>query len=207
MSFDTGLTPTSELDAVNLCLFVVGESPVDTLDEDTLPESQMALKVLREESRALQTKGWSFNTDRAVKLIPDATTSNVALPANTLATVLAPKFRGYGFVVRNNAIYWSINQTFAIPYPIWADIVLLLPFDQMPEYARWYVAVRAARRFQDAQLGDGALHQFEDKDEEAAWSEFQSREAEDAEYNVVGDSPSVRNIVIRRYSYRSGSWR
>lgn len=202
MSFDTGLTPTSELDAVNLCLFVVGESPVDTLDEDTLPESQMALKVLREESRILQTRGWSFNTDLAVKLLPDVNTSQIALPANTLATVLAPTFRGRGFVVRNNAIYWATKQTFTIPSPVIADIVLLLGFDELPEYARWCVAVRAARRFQDAQLGDGQLHQFEEKDEMAAWTEFLSREAEDAEYNVVADSPSVRGVFIRRYSYR-----
>jgi len=198
MSYETGLSPTTELDAVNQLLFVVGESPVSTLDENTLVESGMALRLLRNESRALQMKGWNFNTDEHVTLPADTITGVIQLPLNTLSITFQEADKDGGLTYRAGKVYDRRAQTFSIARTIYADLVLLLPFEDMPEPARNFVMIRSCRRFQDAQLGDGALHQFEERDEVSAWAEFLSREAEDSDYNINRDSPSVRIVTSRR---------
>jgi len=199
MSFDTSLlSTTSELDAVNMMLQVVGESPIDTLDENTLIESGMALRVLRSESRALQLKGWHFNTDEHMTLLPHVTTGEIALPPTTLSITFQEADKDGALVYRAGKVYDRRAQTFAIGRKVYADLVLLLPFEDMPEPARNFVSIRSCRRFQDSQLGDSSLHQFGAQDELNAWSEFLSREAEDSDYNINRDSPSVRIVTIRR---------
>ena len=67
-------TPTyatsSELDAVNSILMSVGESPVNTLETQS-PEVAIAQTTLRQITREIQAEGWSFNSEQAVKMIPD----------------------------------------------------------------------------------------------------------------------------------------
>jgi hypothetical protein len=198
MSFDTGLSPTTELDAVNQMLVVVGESPVSTLDENTLIESGMALRLLRSESRALQMRGWNFNTDESATFLPDTVTGEVRLPLNTLSVTFHGNDTGGALTYRAGKVYDRRKQSFALARSILADVVILLPFEDMPEPARNYVMIRSCRRFQDSQLGDGALHQFEESDEMSAWAEFLGREAEDSDYNINRDSPSVRIVTSRR---------
>jgi len=200
MAYDTTYSPTTELDAVNMLLFVISESPVNTLDQDTTVAAGTALRLLREESRALQSKGWSFNRDENVALTPNASDNTISFAANTLAV----KFKGddtYGTLAyRSGKVYDRSTQSFVFvsTRAVYADIVLLLGFEDLPESARRYIAVRAARRYQDARLGDGELHQFEREDEERAAADFLADESDAQSYNVVKDSPSVRAVTIRR---------
>ena len=196
----TGLSPTTELDAVNTMLFVVGESPVDTLDDNTCAESAEALSLLRRESRALQMKGWKFNTDECCVLAAD-NDGEVKLPLNTLSVTFTGSDKYASFTYRGGKVYDRRRQTFTIGRAVMADVVVLLDFEDMPEPARRFVTIASARRLQDANLGDGSLHQFEAADEALAWAEFLGREMEDADYNINRDSPSVRAVTIRRRGY------
>jgi hypothetical protein len=198
---------TTELDAVNVMLDAISESPVATLDEDTLVDAGNALRTLRFEARALQSQGWNFNTDENAALIPDAITKEIVLPANLLSITFRGVAKGGPYTYRGGKVYDRTSQTFEIttgnagqPLTLYADMVLLLPFGDMPEAARRYVTIKSARRFQDAQLGDTALHQFGANDEEKTWAEFLSRESEDMDLNVNRDSPSVAAVTILRRS-------
>ena len=57
-----GLNLTSELEGVNKVLRMMGESPVNSL-ESQFGLAKQAHDSLREASRAIQSEGWSFNTD------------------------------------------------------------------------------------------------------------------------------------------------
>lgn len=178
-------------------LSVIGEAAVDTLDDNTLMESSYALSLLRRETRALQLAGWSFNTDEGLPLspLPDGT---IPLPAATLSLKFVGSDTGGYLVYRGGKVYDRVNNTFEIGRTVYADVVSLLPYEDMPEGARYFVMIRAARMFQDTNLGDSALHQFEARDELTAQTEFLSRETEDQHYNVNRDSPSVRSVTWRR---------
>ena len=200
MDDNSGLSPVTELDAVNAMLFVIGESPVDTIDQDTVEEAGKALRLLRAESRLLQTRGWSFNTDEGVHLLPDSS-GEIPLPPALLGITFKGADTGGPLCHRAGRVYDRRRQTFAIRRAVRADLVQLLSFEDIPEVARQYVAIRATRRFQDGELGDSAIHQFCEQDEQWAWAEFLQRETEDCHYNVNRDSASVRRVTIARYRY------
>ena len=72
MSFTTAtgiITPTSELDAINVMLSGIGESPINSLNELTSDVS-MARNILLETSKELQLEGFSWNTEDDYRIIP-----------------------------------------------------------------------------------------------------------------------------------------
>ena len=82
---------TTKLDAVNIMIAVIGESPVNTLGGASVPVTVVqAESVLDETSKAIQSEGWHFNTEYDYPLVPDSGTSKITLPVNTLKVDLDP---------------------------------------------------------------------------------------------------------------------
>lgn len=66
------LTQTTELEAINAMLASIGEAPVDTLDNATQADIAMAVSILRNTTREVQSMGWRFNTEFGFQLAPDS---------------------------------------------------------------------------------------------------------------------------------------
>ena len=83
---------TTKLEAVNIMISVIGESPVNTLGGTSVPVTVIqSVQVLDETNKAIQSEGWHFNTEYDYPLIPDASTSKITLPVNTLKIDLDPE--------------------------------------------------------------------------------------------------------------------
>ena len=83
---------TTKLNAVNTMISVIGEAPVNTLGGTAVPVTVVqAESTLDEMSRAIQSEGWHFNTEHEYTLTPDASTSKITLPNNTLRVDLDPQ--------------------------------------------------------------------------------------------------------------------
>lgn len=190
------LAPTTELEAVNEMLATIGEAPVGTLTGSLPIDASTALQRLRERSRALQASGWSFNTDEGMSLAAQED-GRVPLPRNALKADFPDN---PDYVVRGGFVYDTSNHTFTIGTNVTADIVRFLPFDDLPEYARQFIMIAAARRFQDKMLGDEGLHSFTLQDERQAWASFHDAEADIADLNVLSGSTSVQRIIRKRRS-------
>lgn len=188
------LAPTTELEAVNIILAAIGETPVGTLSGALPVDASTALLRLRNKSRSLQTEGWSFNSDDGFTL-PKDNAGKVPVPVNAL-NVDATDSNDY--VVRGQFFYDRTNHTFFINKDIKADIVRFLPWDDLPEYARNFVFISVARTFQDQMLGDESLHQFTQEDERVAWASFLNSEARNADLNVLTDNYTISRIFRRR---------
>lgn len=193
----TSTTPTSELEAVNLMLSVIGESPLSTLDDVTVVDAVLARQVLSEASRAVQSRGYHFNTEVNFPLLPDATTKEISVPTNTLRVDTVYPDQETDAVNRGTKLYDRLNHTFQFTKGVKVDLVLLLSFDQLPEAARYYIAVKAARMFQARTVGSESLFSFTAQDEKDARVTFVKAEGGTADHNILTGSWSVNRILQR----------
>jgi hypothetical protein len=72
----TNLSATTELEAVNAMLAAVGEQPLPSgtdLSTSTQADVAMALNILRNVTREVQSMGWKFNTEFGFEIVPTGT--------------------------------------------------------------------------------------------------------------------------------------
>lgn len=193
----TAVTPTTELEAVNLLLDVIGESPINSLSNSAVVDAVKAKATLSEISRAVQSKGWHFNTEKDYELVPTVFDNEIQLPANCLRVDSVGKDRLVDVVQRGSRLYDRRKHTFKFDKSLTVDLVVLLPFEELPEAARYYIAVRAARVFQARSVGSDTLYQFTAQDEQQALTDLKKAEGLTGDYNMFTGSWSVAKMLQR----------
>ena len=173
------LTPLSELDAVNAMLELVQSAPVNTLPDSGVSEAYMARSLLHRTSREIQSQGWSFNTDFRYTLTPNVF-GFIELPSNCLR-IDASDFNN-DYIPRLDSadgkmkLYDLRKQTFVFASGVELDIVWFMPWDGLPDHARNYIYVKAARAFQARFQTNPNVHELTAEDEIRARAEFLSAE-------------------------------
>lgn len=193
----TIITPTTELEAVNSMLDSIGETPISTFEGASVVDVTNARTILARVSRAVQSRGWHFNTEHEYPLIPDVD-GFVDVPANTAKVVVDRlTYTTVDPVQRGTRMYDIKNRTYVFTATFNASMVFLLPFDELPEPARYYFFMRAAREFQEASVGSSTLEGFTEKNEQVAHADFTALEQETRKYNMA-DSISMNWVKRRR---------
>jgi hypothetical protein len=172
------------LDAVNMCLFAIGEAPVNRVEGSGLVDAAVALRTVVNVSREVQKNGWHWNTEIRLPLTPDVD-GNLKLPANTLKVDTVGDDEGADLTQRGTRLYDRVNHTYAFTRSYTVDLVVMLDFEEIPEAARNYIALRAARRFQQNAVGSTELAGFHAQDELRALVDLQNAEAENGDYNMM----------------------
>jgi len=194
----TVLTPTSELEAVNTILAVIGESPISSLEAGAaVADAVTAQTTLSEVNRAVQAKGWHFNTDKAITLTPATYTSEITLPSNCLHVDTVEEDKDTDVAQRGARLYNRKTHTYQFTKSLKVDMVILLPFTDLPETARHYITVRAARVFQARTVGSDALYQFTAVDERDALTALKKAEGLTGDYNILTGNYSVYRAIQR----------
>ena len=195
----TVLEATTELEAVNVMLSNIGESPVNTLDDSDVVDAGIAKTILKSISREVQTRGYWFNTDIERTFNPTAD-NRIQLPVNTLRVDAAGTDRtDKDFVQRGRFLWDRVNHTYTITEDVLLNIVVGLDFADLPESARRYITVRAARIFQERLLGAQSISAFNAQDEGRALAHLASEDLEAADYNMLTDSYSTQSILGRNF--------
>jgi len=175
---------TTKLEAVNSMLTAIGETPVNSITEATTTDVAIAIQILDNVSREVQQQGWYFNTDLKYKLTPN-TDKQIVLPVNCLRVDTTYLSKHYNLVERSRKLYDREKNTFTIDAEsIEVDIVFYLEFENIPEVARRYISLRAARLFQDRMLGSATLHGFHENDEFRALMELKEAEGDIGEHSI-----------------------
>ncbi|CUA91005.1 hypothetical protein Ga0061061_11745 [Chelatococcus sambhunathii] len=188
---------TTELDAINTMLSIIGEAPVNSVEDTGVVDAVIARQILHETMRQVQATGWHWNTDHGVTLAPTfPLPGDVYVPANTLQVDATDPT--IDVVQRGNRLWDKGRQTFKFSSPVIVNITRLLPFEEIPQAARHYIMVRAGRIFQDRVVGSETLSGFNDRDEARAYAQLRNAEAETGDYNVLTGSYAVRRIMDRR---------
>lgn len=198
------MVPLTEIDAVNEMLISIGQAPVSTLSTG-IRDVSIARTQLHNVSRAVQSRGWSFNSDHKYEFAFDGN-GKIAVPTN--AFKLDSVFAYQDFVQRNDPaddtmrLWDKVNHTFDISAnhlgPIYMDVVWFYAFEEIPQYARNYIALRAARKFQATVIGSQILHYFTKEDELAAYAEFLEADGEIEDANILNDGDFTNQIFHRR---------
>lgn len=190
------LTPTTELSAVNTMLRVIGQTRVSSLEGTLGHDALEARNTLSEISREVQTTGWHFNTETDYPL-PRNTEGKIPIPQNALNVDIDPsRYFDYDVVARGAWLYDKKSHSYTFPEDLSAEIVFLLPFEELPEAARRYITIRAARIFQDTEVTEKDLHVYTSQDEAMARIALSAMEAENADANIL-DNTAVRRITRR----------
>lgn len=202
------MSRTTKLETVNVMLSSIGERPVASL-ESGLVDAEMAETILASVDRDAQGMGWWFNRDIRRKFTPDEN-GEIELPYNSLKADAVAESSNKDIVQRGFKLYDSYNHTFNIKdnYDyIYVDLIVQIDFNDLPEVAKRYVGLKAARIFQDRTLGARDLHGFQQTDEVLALSELKDAEGENADHNIFQDY-GIYNIIDRtsgsgriRYAY------
>lgn len=194
----TVLTPTTELEAVNIMLSVIGESPISSLAAGSaVADAVTAQQTLSEVNRAVQSKGWHFNTEKEFTLTPEAFTGEVRVPSNTLRVDTVTDDREIDVVLRGQRLYDRKNHTYSFTKSLKVDLVVLLPFEEIPETARHYVTIKAARVFQSRTVGAETLFSFTQIDERDALISFKKAEGITGDYNILTGNETIYRVLNR----------
>lgn len=189
---------TTELEAINLMLSVIGEAPVNNAEDNGVIDAVIARQILNDTSREVQSRGWHWNTDKGLELSPTyPLPGELLLPANTLQVDTVYPDAGIDAVQRGNKLWDRRNHTYRFDRPVRIDLIRFLDFEELPQAARTYITVRAARIFQDRVVGSDTLNGFNEKDEVRALVVLRNAEAETGGYNMLADDWSVGRVLWR----------
>jgi len=191
------LAPATDLEAVNSILASIGESPVSTLEDTGVVDAAMALRTLREVNREVQGRGWHFNMDEDYPLAPTFPEGVIEVPRNSIRTEPSDPTARLDFTVRGRKLYDKRHHTYQFKETVKVKIVTLLPFEDIPQFARNYISIRAGRIFQQNTVGSPELSSFQNVDEARALVQLKEAEAETADYNILTGNQAVAGVLIR----------
>jgi hypothetical protein len=159
-------------------LTTIGEGGVSSLS--TLhPSVATAKRILNIEDIAFQSIGWWFNTEREIKLAVD-TTGRVEAPADVLALTVsrlydkspAEKLR---FVKRGTFIYDTYKHTNVLNQPVYADMIVRLPIEDLPPVAAEYLMRQCAKVAYIADDGDSYKTTELERQRQEAWQRLSAK--------------------------------
>lgn len=195
--------PMTELQAVNEILMSIREAPITSISDaaEQSGDATLALDRLRNTTRDVLARGWTFNTDLEYPLIPQPSTGEIFLPAGTVSADFCDQtytHRGR-FVIRGNRVYDRRDNTFNIGQTLRADIAVLLPFDDLPSPFRDLIAKISIRAFQQFILGEAGDIRFTTEDINASWNGVYAMETASGDYNMFDGTldPTLHRAAFR----------
>ena len=188
---------TSKLEAVNTMLSAIGESPVNQLGGEAPADAVMAEAVLDETIKEIQGEAWHFNSHNDWTL-PRDSNDKIPLPTNTVR-VDSPRSKNTSLdiIQRGGFLYDRKGNTFVFSADVKnIDIVFMLDFTELPETARRYCIIKAARVFGDRTLGSAPHHNYTSQDEMRALATLREYETDNADLTIF-DHYHVSNSLER----------
>ena len=196
---------TTELQAVNTMLSAVGEPPINFLDGQKNADAAIARNILTEISAEVQTQGWHFNTQLDVSLSPDSN-GDILVADNIVRVDIAYKTNSLSdsrdITQRGGKLFNRTANTYTFTKAVTATVIYLLDWNDIPEPARRFVTVRAARIFQDRMVGSQAHHAFSQEDEVRARALLREFEMDTGDHSIF-DNYDVYNTIARPLVNRS----
>lgn len=190
------LARTSYLEAINRILQMMGEAPINSLNGQ-YGLGQQAEEMLKDVSRKVQSDGWSFNTDYERELSPDSVTKEIAVGTNVSRVVVDPyNYPSLDVVQRGAKLYDRRANSYQFADKVKADITYILEWEELPEHARQYIAVKAGRHLQESILGSADLTRINMTIEAEARALFLEEETYVSQNNMLRGNPNHTGVFM-----------
>lgn len=194
----TQITPTTELQAINIMLSVIGEAPVSSITGTVSVDVSTAKNILDETSMSIQSQGWHFNTHYQYTSLSLDQDNKIPLPSNCVKADASRNYRYLNYTIRNGYLYDLDRHTDVFTSaPSEVDLVLVQQFEQLPEYARQYITQKASRRFASRFLGDSEIVKLIANDENEALMAFHQADSQEADVNILEGDSNTYSIINR----------
>tara|TARA_R100000781_G_scaffold80077_1_gene49451 strand:+ start:23 stop:631 length:609 start_codon:yes stop_codon:yes gene_type:complete len=194
---------TTELEAINIMLAAIGEAPVNTLTGSLPVDVVIAQSTLVEINKSVQAEGWSFNTEIDVTLTRNAS-KQIVLPVNVLRIdANIHQHPDIDPIQRGLKLYDRLKNTFEFDEDLICTVVYFRDFDEIPEQARSYINIRAARIFVDRLVSDQGLRTYTKEDEIRARVTLTETDLANGDHNMLRGDPSL-TTVFGTYSPANG---
>lgn len=194
--------PMTKLEAINICLSSMGEPAVNTL-EDAGVDAQMAADLIDETSRGVQLKGWHWNRETH-KLQPDQQ-GFINLPVNVAKVDSTSADANVDVVQRGLKLYDRGKNTYTFTKSLTLELYVILPFDELPQAAKNYIAYDAACKFQRRLLGSDTIDKFLVDARTEARHELVRDDIQVSDPNMLRDNWTTASIVQRGF-FRRGMY-
>ena len=186
---------TTELEAINIMLAAIGEAPVNSLTGQVPVDVRLAQSTLTEVNKEVQSEGWSFNTEIDVTLPRDQTTKQITLSTDILRIdANIHQHPDIDPIQRGLKLYDRLKNTFEFDEDLICTVVYFRDFDEIPEPARHYMNIQAARKFVDRLVSDQALRTYTLQDEQRARAILMETDLANGDHNILRGDPSLTNI-------------
>ena len=186
---------TTELEAINIMLAAIGEAPVNSLT-GTLPvDVRLAQSTLTEVNKEVQSEGWSFNTEIDVTQQRDSSTQQINLSTDVLR--IDPNIHQHpniDAIQRGLRLYDRLNNKFEFDEDLICTIVYFRTFVEIPEPARRYITIKAARIFVDRLVSDDGLRTYTQQDEVRARAILMETDLANGDHNLLRGDPSLTSV-------------
>ena len=192
----TTITATTDLEAVNSMLQAIGADPVNSLASTDDSDVINAKALLSEVSREVQSQGWDFNVDTEY-VIARTVDNEYVVPPNCIDIDISDSLPGIRGVFRGGKLWNQEKHTFSWDVALKFDVTWLFPFNELPQSAKHYIAMKSARKFQARTVGASSLEKYTEQDEQDAYSIFKDAEALSADYSML-TGPVAFRILYRR---------
>ena len=185
---------TTELECINIMLAAIGEAPINSLI-GTLPvDARIAQSTLTEVNKSVQSEGWSFNTETDVTLTRDGS-NHVNLPADVLRVdANIHQHPTIDPIQRGLKLYDRQNNKYEFDEDLICTVVYFRDFNEIPEPARYYMNIKAARIFVDRLVSDQGLRTYTQQDEVRARAILMETDLANGDHNMLRGDPSLTNI-------------
>lgn len=198
-----------ELEIVNAMLRVTGARRTPTLGTGH-PDVINALNALREYSIDFQGRGWWFNKDYRVVLLPD-TSGEIVIPDNWLSfSVAYPEIHNgtisekSQYVQRDGKMYDTLNHTYNIGKQLLVDTITDIGVNNLPSTAASYLKHKAAKEYYIDDDGDiEKSTKLKDRVTEA-WNTLMAEELRNTATNAL-QTPAAQAVRYRIHQFSSPS--
>ena len=185
---------TTELEAVNIMLAAIAEAPINSLTGLLPVDAVTAQSTLTEFNKEVQSEGWSFNTETDVTLTRDGS-NQISLPSNVLRVdANIHQHPTIDPIQRGLKLYDRQNNKYEFDEDLICTVVYFRDFDEIPEQARRYINIKAARVFVDRLVGDQGLRTYTQEDETRARVILTETDYANADHNLLRGDPSLTSI-------------
>ncbi|WWO60414.1 tail tubular protein A [Stenotrophomonas phage SB5] len=194
----------TKLDVVNACLKTMGETKLNTLEEDH-PYKDDALDLVDRVLRDTSSLALWFNVEW-LKLQPQATSKYIMVPTDVLKVDPVPQCGARRVAQRGRRLYDVARNKYEFDGPVTVKVARLLDFEDCPYEVQMFVRDDSVLRFQSDFDGDNTKYQKILQQRELSWINLKSEHIRQIKANPLYARASVDVLRQRVFNYSGHPW-